>query len=75
MSVHDWSLVPVGIFHDLHHAWIKEIKRYSTRVFCPATIMRWLSSERLVMARMFWLRRLIPVTMTCRLHRLTAMVA
>ncbi|MGH7225887.1 MAG: DUF4058 family protein, partial [Gemmataceae bacterium] len=27
MSVHDWTRVEDGIFHDFHHAWIEEIKR------------------------------------------------
>jgi hypothetical protein len=27
MSVHDWTRVEAGIFHDFHHAWIEEIKR------------------------------------------------
>ena len=27
MSIHDWSHVEAGIFHDFHHAWIEEIKR------------------------------------------------
>ncbi len=28
MPVHDWSRVEAGIFHDFHHAWIEEIKRF-----------------------------------------------
>ena len=27
MPIHDWSRVDAGIFHDLRHAWIEEIKR------------------------------------------------
>jgi hypothetical protein len=27
MSVHDWTRVKPGIFHDFHHAWIEELKR------------------------------------------------
>jgi hypothetical protein len=27
MPVHDWTRVEAGIFHDLHHAWIEELKR------------------------------------------------
>jgi hypothetical protein len=27
MSIHDWTRVEDGIFHDFHHAWIEEIKR------------------------------------------------
>jgi hypothetical protein len=27
MAVHDWTLVPAGIFHDFHHEWISTIKR------------------------------------------------
>jgi hypothetical protein len=27
MPVHDWSRVPAGFFHDVHHAWIEELKR------------------------------------------------
>jgi hypothetical protein len=27
MPVHDWSRVPAGIFHHLHHSWIEEIQR------------------------------------------------
>jgi hypothetical protein len=27
MSIHDWSRVNAGIFHDFHHSWIEEIKR------------------------------------------------
>jgi hypothetical protein len=27
MSVHDWTRVEAGIFHDFRHAWIEEIKR------------------------------------------------
>jgi hypothetical protein len=27
MSVHNWTRVEAGIFHDFHHAWIEEIKR------------------------------------------------
>ncbi len=29
MPVHDWTRVEAGIFHDFHHAWIEEIKRYA----------------------------------------------
>ncbi len=28
MPVHDWTRVHDGIFHDFHHAWIEEIKRF-----------------------------------------------
>lgn len=27
MSIHDWTRVEAGIFHDFHHAWIEEVKR------------------------------------------------
>ena len=27
MPIHDWTRVETGIFHDLHHAWIEELKR------------------------------------------------
>ncbi len=27
MPIHDWSRVPAGIFHHLHHSWIEEIQR------------------------------------------------
>jgi hypothetical protein len=27
MPIHDWTKVPVGIFHDLHLAWIVELQR------------------------------------------------
>src|SRR6266849_768005 len=27
MPVHDWTLVEAGIFHDLHVAWIPEIRK------------------------------------------------
>lgn len=27
MAVHDWTLVPAGIFHDFHVAWIPEIRK------------------------------------------------
>ncbi len=35
MPVHDWSRVDAGIFHDLHHAWIEEIKRTLNRGVLP----------------------------------------
>ena len=31
MPIHDWTRVPAGIFHDFHHAWIEEIKRFLNR--------------------------------------------
>src|SRR5207244_10051606 len=27
MSIHDWTRVHAGIFHDFHHEWISTIKR------------------------------------------------
>jgi len=27
MPVHDWKLVPAGIFHDFHHEWLSAIKK------------------------------------------------
>ncbi|MBI4604494.1 MAG: DUF4058 family protein [Planctomycetes bacterium] len=27
MTIHDWTRVEAGIFHDFHHGWIEEIKR------------------------------------------------
>jgi Protein of unknown function (DUF4058) len=35
MPIHDWTRVPAGIFHDFHHAWIEEIKRYLNRGKLP----------------------------------------
>jgi len=35
MPIHDWTRVPAGIFHDFHHAWIEEIKRYLNRGRLP----------------------------------------
>lgn len=35
MPVHDWSLVPAGIFHDFHHEWISAIKRTLNRGLLP----------------------------------------
>jgi hypothetical protein len=35
MPIHDWTRVPAGIFHDFHHAWIEEIKRYLNRGHLP----------------------------------------
>jgi hypothetical protein len=28
VPVHDWTRVEAGVFHDFHHAWIEEIKRF-----------------------------------------------
>src|SRR5689334_11352301 len=36
MSVHDWTRVEAGIFHDFHHAWIEEIKRKLNSGVLPA---------------------------------------
>ena len=35
MPIHDWTRVPDGIFHDFHHAWIEEIKRYLNHGHLP----------------------------------------
>lgn len=32
MNIHDWSRVPVGVFHDFHHEWISELKRAINRI-------------------------------------------
>jgi hypothetical protein len=36
MSIHDWTRVEAGIFHDFHHAWIEEIKRSLNSGILPA---------------------------------------
>lgn len=35
MPIHDWTRVEAGIFHDFHHAWIEEIKRFLNRDLPP----------------------------------------
>jgi hypothetical protein len=35
MSIHDWTRVDAGIFHDFHHGWIEEIKRALNRGLLP----------------------------------------
>lgn len=35
MPIHDWTRVTDGIFHDFHHAWIEEIKRYLNHGHLP----------------------------------------
>lgn len=35
MPIHDWTLVPDGIFHDFHHGWIEELKRYLNHGHLP----------------------------------------
>lgn len=35
MPIHDWTRVPDGIFHDFHHAWIEELKRYLNHGHLP----------------------------------------
>lgn len=35
MPVHDWTRVKAGIFHDFHHAWIEEIKRFLNAELLP----------------------------------------
>ena len=32
MPMHDWTLVDAGIYHDLHHEWISELKRAMNRL-------------------------------------------
>jgi len=53
MPIHDWSRVDTGIFHDFHHAWIEEIKRFSTAGFFPQIITHWRSNTPRNLARMF----------------------
>ena len=36
MPIHDWTRVYAGIFHDLHHTWITEIRRALQRGLLPA---------------------------------------
>ncbi len=36
MSIHDWTRVDAGIFHDFHHTWITEIRRALNRGLLPA---------------------------------------
>ena len=35
MPMHDWTRVDAGIYHDFHHEWISEIKRYLNRGLLP----------------------------------------
>ncbi|CAN5204534.1 hypothetical protein BH11PLA2_BH11PLA2_18890 [soil metagenome] len=35
MPIHDWTRVDAGIFHDLHHVWIGEIRRALTPLLPP----------------------------------------
>src|SRR6478609_267029 len=37
MPVHDWTLVPAGIFHHFHHAWISTIGRSLNAGLLPST--------------------------------------
>ena len=36
MPIHDWTRVTAGIFHDFHHSWIEEIKRYLNSGHLPS---------------------------------------
>lgn len=36
MSIHDWTRVGAGIFHDFHHGWIEEIARALNRGLLPS---------------------------------------
>ena len=35
MSVHDWTRVSAGTFHDFHYSWVLELKRALKRGLLP----------------------------------------